>query len=219
MKKSFIIIAICLIASLAYTQEWKTVKIDSALSVKLPKGFNKTTPDDQQNFTASTGFGTILIFKDPDNPITIPDIEKDKHLQKFYDEYIKRIEKSSGDGVISEEKDTLLGDLKVKDFKLEIDSGSGKQYRNFRILHANNATYTFEFLYEDIHAEFASEEMEQFFNSITVTQNLDTQDQFTDESMQKPEDNTTAWLIGGGIALLIIIIVVIILSRRKKRAG
>lgn len=218
MKKLIILTVLYFIALPTFCQGWKTVKIDSAVSVKLPKGFNKTTPGDQNNFSATTGFGTILIFKDPDNPVTIPDIEKDKHLQKFYDNYIGRIKKSSADGIISEEKDTLIGDMKVKDFKLETDSGGGKQLRNFRILHANNATYTFEFLYEEIHTEYAMQEKDQFFNSITVAQALNKEDQFTDESIEKPKNNTP-WLIGGGAALLVVVIIVVLVSRRKKRTG
>lgn len=219
MKRILILLSIAAFSLNAYSQPWKTVKIDSALSVKLPKGFNKTTPDDQKNFSATTGFGTILIFKDPDNPETTQEIGKEKQLQKYYDDYIARVKASSKDGIISNEKDTLIGKLNVKDFKLETDSGSGKQYRFFRILHANDATYTFEFLYQDIHEEFALKEKDEFFNSITFTENLNKQDQFTDDAIVKPADNTNTWLVAGGGALLAIVIIIVALSRRKKRTG
>jgi len=44
---------------------------------------------------ARSSFGTILIFKVPDNPQITPDIEKDRHLKNYYKNYIKSVEQSS----------------------------------------------------------------------------------------------------------------------------
>lgn len=203
-----------LLCSFPAFSQWVDVKIDSAVSFQLPKGYERTKSDSENNFVARTAFGTILVFKAVDDPIVTPDIERDKHLKDYYDDYIKRVESSTGDGKITNEKDTLLGDLKVKDFTLAIDSGTGVQVRKFRILHANSATYTFEFLSEDIHAEYAGEDADKFFNSIKVNENLVRADQFTEPSENNP-GNTNNWLIGGGV-VLVIALAIFFLMRRKK---
>lgn len=216
MKKITLIIGLYLLILPAFAQNWQTVKIDSAVSFKLPKGFQKNNSDNKNSFSASTAFGTILVFKTPDNPKVIPDIEKDRHLIRYYNDYIKRISSSSEDGKITGEKDTLIGDMKVKDFTLEIDTGSGSQYRNFRILHANAATYTFEFLYHDIHTEYALPEKEQFFNSITVNENLDRESQFTEDT-NVPQSKNNLYIITGAATLIVFLLIITLQSRRKKR--
>lgn len=188
--------------------------MDSAVSFKLPKGFQRNKSDTTNNFSASTTFGTILVFKATDNPVVTPDIERDTHLENYYNDYRDRVHSSTSDGKIVNEKDTVLGDLKVKDFTLEIDTGDGVQLRKFRLLHANNATYAFEFLFQELHREYADEECNKFFNSIQVNENMVRSDQFTDQSVED-ESTLNPYLITGGILVLIGLIVFLIIRKRR----
>lgn len=216
MKNLFAILALLTISFTSFSQDWETVKIDSTVSVNLPKGFTKTEKDEKYNLVAVSPWGTILIFKTPDDPMVTPDIEKDKHLKKYYNDYIKNVRTVSTGSIIKDEKDAMLGELKVKDFTLQIDTGSGVLYRNFRLLHASSATYIFEFLYQDLHSQFAVPEKEKFFNSITVNENLGKADQYTTAEIN---DHNAAgksklyWIAGGVVA--IIILLVVLLRRRK----
>ncbi|HQS51835.1 MAG: hypothetical protein B7X86_08365 [Sphingobacteriales bacterium 17-39-43] len=144
---------------------------------------------------ARTSFGTILIFKVPDNPQITPDIEKDRHLKNYYKNYIKSVKQSSKSGIITDEKDNLIGELKVKDFTLKIDTGSGILLRDFRILHTNGATYTFEFLHENVHKEFAVPEREKFFNSIEVNETISSSDQYTSQAPNSDSPDNSKYLI------------------------
>lgn len=204
----------CLIACSSSAQKWSTVSIDSVVSVQLPKGYEKTDTTNQIQLLALTGLGTIMILKSDDNPKEIPDIEKDRHLEKYYKKYIKSISKSSGSGNIMNEKSALLGALEVKDFTLQVDSGSGKQYRDFRIMHANGATYVFQFLYDYLQEELVKPEKLKFFNSIKVNETIERQDQYTSLNTKKSNAIKPGWLIGGG-AILLAIILFIILKRRR----
>ncbi|MDP3467481.1 MAG: hypothetical protein Q8S11_04070 [Daejeonella sp.] len=201
MKKLFILLTIFLIPLLSLSQTWDTFRIDSAVSVRLPKGFTKTESSKQFNLLARSSFGTILIFKVPDDPQITPDIEKERHLGQYYDNYLKSVRQSSKSGIITGEKNKLVGGLKVKDFTLQIDTGSGVLFRDFRILHANAATYTFEFLYQDIHKEYAVPEREKFFNSIEINEIIGSSDQFTSHNPNSDSPDNSQYLI-----LLILIV-------------
>lgn len=205
MKRIFILFAIYLVPFLALAQTWDTFRIDSAVSVGLPKGFTQKETNKQFSLVSRTLFGTILIFKIPDNPQTTPDIEKDRHLKNYYENYIKSVEQSSSDALIIDEKDNLVGELKVKDFTLKIDTGGGVLYRDFRILHTNGATYTFEFLYQNIHKEYAIPEREKFFKSIEVNENIGRADQYTSQNLNSDSPDNSKYLI-----LLIIIVLLAI---------
>lgn len=217
MKKSlstflFYFITISLFAQL------KPYKIDDSVQVSLPAGFKKTDTLGQTQITAETSFGFIQIAKQADNPHTTPDIEKAKHLDRYYDDFVKRIKKSSKTGTISHEKDTVLGKLRVKDFTLEVDSGSGVQIRNFRLLHENGATYSFQFLYKDISKEYAIPESKAFFESIKTTESLTLASQFTtpgNTTGKAPRSNTRLY-IGIGAALLIILLLLFFLRRKRN---
>lgn len=214
MKNLIFLFLISFITFPVFSQNWKTVKMDSAVSFKLPKGFIKTKTADENNFSAQTAFGTILIFKAVDDPLLTPDIDKDKHLNQFYNTYLERVQKSTSDGKITDEKDTLLGELKVKDFTLSIDTGSGNQFRKFRILHANNATYTFEFLFQEIHKDYAAEECNLFFNSISVNEDMNRSDQFTADNI--PGTGPNYYLIGGVMVILAGIILFFVIQKSRR---
>lgn len=216
MKKLiFIYLIFCSLATVA--QEWKPIAIDDSVQVSLPPGYTQKDTLGQTVVNAKSSFGDIIITKQPDNPQTTPDIEKAKHLTSYYDDLLKRI-RSSSEGIVTHEHDTVLGKLKVKDFTLEVDSGSGKQYRNFRILHESGATYTFQFLYKDIHEQYARGEKDTFFNSIRIPPDAGIRTQFTNPENttgKSPGSDKNKYMIGGA-ALLLIILLIIIIRRRKR---
>src|SRR6476620_5914451 len=108
MRTIILILAILLRSAASYSQDWETVKIDSTVSVKLPKGFTKTEKDEKYSLVAVSPWGTILIFKTPDNPRVTPDIEKEKHLKRYYDDYIKNVRTVSSSSIIKDEKDETI---------------------------------------------------------------------------------------------------------------
>lgn len=217
MRKSLLSFLVICVSLASKAQTWETVNIDSVVSCQVPKGYEKDTTNKKVSFIANSGFGTILIYKTDDNPHIIPDIEKDKHIKAYYNDYIKNIRSSAPGTIISNEKDTLISNLKVKDFKLQTDTGKGKQYRNFRIFHLNAATYTFEFLYNDIQAEYALPESDQFFKSIKADESLERKDQYTNNNNPKPgAENRRALLTGLIIGIGVLLIILYIFLRRKK---
>jgi hypothetical protein len=219
MKKLIILIAIYLIPFLSRAQTWDTFRIDNSVSVGLPKGFTKTETKQEFSLVARSSFGTILIFKVPDNPQITPDIEKERHLKNYYENYIKSVKQSSKSGIITDEKDNLIGELKVKDFTLKIDTGSGVLLRDFRILHANGATYTFEFLHENVHKEFAVPEREKFFNSIEVNETISSSDQYTSHGPNSDSPDNSKyliWLIITGLLAIGLTILRILLKKAQR---
>lgn len=218
MKKLIIFQILIFFAASSFAQKWKATTIDDSVQVSFPGKFTKKDTLGQTIFNAETSFGQIIITKQADNPATTPDIEKVKQLKDYYDEFIKSIQ-SSSKGTVSDERDTVIGNLKVKDFKLEVDSGSGKQFRNIRILHVNSATYTFQFLYKDIHKEYATAESEQFFGLIRIPPESAVTSQFTDPQNttgKKPGGQVNYYLIGA-IAFIILIVIFILIKRQRKR--
>lgn len=219
MKRSILTYLCCIISVALYAQNWKPYKIDDSVQVSLPPDFTQVDTLGQIHINAKTSFGFIQISRQPDNPIITPDIEKTKHLKRYYDDFVDRIKLSAKGGIITNEKDTIIGKLRVKDFTLAIDSGSGKQLRNFRILHENNATYTFQYLHQDIHREYAAPEREAFFNSITVPPSIGKKSQFTspeNTTGEPPARNTLIYVIEG-VAVLLILLGIVLYRNKKHR--
>ncbi len=218
MKKTILIYFILFHSLAIVAQEWEPMKIDDSVQVSLPPGFSKTDTLGQTVINAKSSFGNIIITKQRDNPGTTPEIEKVRHLNNYYEDMVKRI-RSTSNGIIKDERDTLVSKLRAKAFTLEVDSGSGKQYRNFRILHENDATYTFQFLYKDIHKQYAVEENENFFNSIKIPPDVGIKTQFTDPANttgKTPAGNNNKLFIAGGAILLVIIAVILIIRKRRR---
>ena len=208
MKQIILVAAFSFLTLGLSAQTWQRLQIDSTVSVSIPKGFEKSETEQNFSLSAPSQWGRILIFKTPDNPQVTPDIERDKHLRNYYNNYIKNLGTASPGFILKDQKDTLMAELKVKDFTLQIDTGSGVQYRNFRILHANNATYIFEYLYKDLHSQFSLPEKEQFFKSIVVNEDLQASDQYTSDAINhnNPRDiKFLFWLIPFAILVLVLI--------------
>lgn len=218
MKNVILICTFIFYSLAAAAQGWKPVNIDDSVQVSLPPGYEQKDTLGQTIINAKASFGNIIITKQPDNPATTPDIEKVKHLNSYYDDFVKRIS-STSKGVVSAERDTILGKLRVRDFTLAVDSGSGKNFRNIRILHEAGATYTFQFLYKDIHEQYAKEESETFFNSIRIPPEAGLKTQFTqpENTTGKTASSNNTLLIAAAGGLLILIIIIVVIRRRRRR--
>lgn len=219
--KSLILLQILLLSFVnSWAQQWKPYRIDDSVQVGLPSEFQKKDTLGQQIFTAGTQFGNILIIKTPDDPSRTPDIEKKSHLENFYQEYVKKVSGSVKGSVVSEEKDTTINNLRYKDFTLQADSGGGKQFRNFRIVHVNSATYIFQFLYQDVHKDYATAEIKSFFNSIKIPPDATVVSQFTDpaNTTGTPPSGNKYSIIAYGVAALIFILIIIFFVKRRKRS-
>ncbi len=217
MKKLLLFVFFSTMNLLLYGQNWQQVQIDSVVACKLPAGWQKNTEGNKLSWRATSGFGNIMIFKTEDNPRVIPDMEKDRHLKAYYNDYVANVRKSAKGSSITDERDTVIDELRFKDFKLQTDSGSGKQYRDFRIFHVNGATYTFEFLYNDIQREYAIPERTLFFNAISVDEQMGRKDQFTHNDNPKPGAERRRNLHTGLIiGTTILIVLIFIFVRRRK---
>jgi len=219
MKKTHFAILFIFICLSAYAQQWKPYKIDDSVQVSLPEKFTSKDTLGQQIINSTAGFGIIQITISPDNPKTTPDIEKERHLKKYYDNFVKRIRSSSGGGTVSEARDTVIGKLKAKNFTMVVDDASGKQFRNFLILHENGNTYTFQYLYKDIHTEYALPENKTFFSSIRIPPDADIKTQFTSPGTttgHSPSANRNNLLAGGAAAILIVLAIILVRRRRRK---
>lgn len=218
MKKLILIYTFILSSLATVAQEWKAMTIDDSVQIALPPGYEKKDTLGQTLINAKSSFGNIIITKQPDNPASTPDIEKKKQLDSYYSDFVKRIS-STSKGTVRDEKDTILNKLRVREFTLEVDSGSGKQFRHIRILHVNNATYTFQFLYKEIHAGYAEDESRTFFKSITIPPDIGLSSQFTspENTTGKSASGNNNLLMGAGVLLVIIIVIIIILRKKKRR--
>lgn len=206
--------------SLVKAQKWTPYKIDDSVQVSLPTDHKIIDTLGQTIINGSTAFGNIQVIKTPDNPLRTPEIEKEKNLNEYYKNYLQKIRNSAPQGSITGEQDTTINNLLYKEFTLQVDSGSGKQLRNFRIVHVNSATYTFEFLYDEIHKDFAGDDRNSFFNSIRIPPDATLQNQFTrpgNTTGKPPEGSYNTLIIGIAIGLAVIIVVVILVVRKRKR--
>jgi hypothetical protein len=217
MKKLFLIHILILAFISIKAQQFKPTLIDDSVQASLPPEFQKKDTLGQQIFSAPTQFGNILVVKTPDDPDRTPEIEKKGHLNAFYEDYVKKISGTS-EGIISDEKDTTINKLIYKDFTLQSESGSGKQFRKFRIVHVNNATYTFQFLYKDIHQEYAKEEYSNFFNSIKIPPDASVASQFTnpENTTGTPPASSRNYLIGLIVGGIILILIIVFFLRRRR---
>jgi len=91
-------------------------------------------------------------------------------------------------------------------------------YRNFRLLHANSSTYIFEFLYQDLHSQFAVAEKEKFFNSITVNEKLDKTDQYTSDAINDNNPKNKKYLLWALPAGLVSIGLIFLYFKRRRSA-
>jgi hypothetical protein len=215
MKKLMIFLSMIMLIDRTYAQKkyyLDPVAIDNSVTVSLPKEFNKTNVNGQESFAANGQYGTMFVIR-ASNPATAKDVKNADGLDKVFKEYVKKVQNSSGKGVILEDHDVTMGKLTARDFTLQTDTGSGLQSRHFRLIYTKNITYTFEYLYDDVSKDIAAGEMNAFFSSIKTDAGLDQTDQYV-VSTQTDHSVFTKIILFGLIPLALIIGIVIYFKRR-----
>lgn len=196
-------------------QTQKTVKLDSVVSVNLPADFRKIDTLGQQTYTANSQYGYIIVTRSPNPGNKV--LKKEKELNNVFKEYIQKVQASLSDGSITDNKDTIINKLEVRDFVLRTDTGAGVQLRKFRILYTQPVTYTFQYLYDDARKDIAAKEMVAFFKSVKSPPDLDGTDQYLTFGKWQGLSGTAVILISCGAAIIIFIVIMVIWKRRRER--
>ncbi|RKR82335.1 hypothetical protein BDD43_2511 [Mucilaginibacter gracilis] len=215
MKKLMIFLSVLLLINRTYAQKQyylTPVKLDSSVAVSLPKEFSKNAATGQQSFVANGVYGSFLVIRSV-NPPGGKTVKNTNGLDNVFQEYIKKVQTSSGNGTVVNVRDTTMGKLAVCDFILQTDTGSGVQLRHFKLLYTKNTTYTFEYLYDDFRKDEADGEMKAFFSSIKTAPDLDRDDQYI-VTAQSSQPIIVKIILFGLIPLAIIIAVIVFLRRR-----
>ncbi|GAB2694566.1 hypothetical protein GCM10027037_17600 [Mucilaginibacter koreensis] len=180
----------------------------------MPPEYKRQDTLGQQILSGNSLYGYIMIIRSA-NPPGKP-LKYEKDLKKELKNYQKKVVASSGKGTVEHDHDTLINNnLIARDFTLKIDTGSGVQDRQFRLVYTKNYTYTFQYLLNDAQQEVAAKEMKAFFGSIKFDESIDRNDQYTTigqfTGMHK---GLRMGLIAGGV--LIIGLIIWLIMRRKR---
>ncbi len=216
MKKSLLLLTLFIACHSAFSQLVQPVKIDSSVTVSLPKDFTQQDTLGEKIFSANSLLGYILVIRTA-NPQGGKPLKKEKDLEKVLKSYQNKVLISAAKGNVVHDHDTVINNnLVARDFTLQTDTGSGTQNRQFRIVYTKAYTYIFQYLYDNARKEVADKEIKAFFNSITFAPGIDREDQYSIigqfTGMHKA---LKMGLIGGG--LLIILLIAFLISRRRKR--
>src|ERR1700748_1040454 len=163
MKKLMIYIGVVLFAMQAHAQYYLSpVKIDSLVTVSMPKEFTRSNTAGQQIISANGQFGSMLVIRSL-NPVAAKTVKNEKGLDNVFKEYVKKVQASLTAGNIKNDHDTTIGKLTARDFILQVDTGSGPQSRHFTLVYTKNVSYTFEYLYDDFRKDVAGGAMKAVF--------------------------------------------------------
>ncbi|MDN5285140.1 MAG: hypothetical protein JWR38_1414 [Mucilaginibacter sp.] len=219
MKKIILSLTFILFAAFGFSQALKPVKIDSLVTVSLPKGFTKKDTLGQQIFTGSSSMGYIVVIRSKNAPNNKP-LDKERDLNQVLKTYIDGIQKQSRTGSVMYPRDTTIGTLKAKVFTLRIDNsgstGESPQLKSFILIYTQDVTYTFEYNYPEQRAELVKAELNAFSSSIKLAPDLKRNDQYI--SNAKGLSFGAKVGIYGGIPLVIIIIMITVIRRKKRLA-
>ncbi len=217
MKKIILSLTCVLFTVTAFSQKLKPVKLDSLVTVSLPGNVQKKDTLGQQIYSGNGAFGYMIVIR-AENPKNNTPLNKEKDLNKVLKTYIEGIQKQSGNGSVMNPRDTLIGKLEAKVFTLRVDNtgstGEPIQLRQFILLYTQEATYTFQYYYEEQRKDLVKDELKAFTTSIKLAPDLKRNDQY----ISNAKGLSTAAKIGiyGGGALIIIIIVLVVMRRKKS---
>ncbi len=215
MKKILIIFSLILFTTFSYSQSFKTVKIDSLVSVSLPPTYITKDTLNQRIFSAKSSFGYIVVIREP-NSKTIAPLKKEKDLNKVFKDYANGIVKLSG-GTVENKRDTTVGALKGLRFDLRTDNGDGSvQYRRFLLLYTHDVTYTFEYYYDEMRAALTKDEVKTYFSSIKLSPELQRNDQYLIASVGPDLFGVSQIMIYAGIAIIIVVSISMMVKRKKR---
>ena len=216
MKKLILYFSIILLAAQANAQKnyyLSPVKVDNLVSVSLPKEFSRSKAGGQDIYSANASYGSMLVIRTV-NPPSQQSIKNPKGLDNVFKEYVKNVQQSLSQGSITHDHDTTVGKLTARDFILQVDTGGGLEMRHFILVYTKNVSYTFEYLYSDFRKDLAVGEMNAFFNSIKVSPELTTADQYITVPTRFP----VVTIVVIGVVLFVIICAIVFMRRRPNLA-
>jgi hypothetical protein len=218
MKKLILMLSLVFPAAFGYAQAYKTVKIDSLVSISLPAVYTEKDTLGQQTFTARASYGFIVVTRIPNATNNTP-LKKEKDLKKVFKSYVKDVAQV-GNGSIQNERDTTVGKLKGHLFSLRTDDGSGGnvQVRKFLFLYTQDVSYTFQYLYDDIRSDLIKGDVKNYYGSIKLSPELQRNDQYLIASGGKTGlfGISPIVLYGGGITIILIAIFVVMKRKRNS---
>jgi hypothetical protein len=216
MKKSLLLFSLSLITYSAFSQAFKTVKIDSLVTVTLPAVYNEKDTLGRQTFTAKSAYGFIVIARIPNAPHN-PPLKKEKDLKKIFKAYVKEVVQV-GNGSLLDERDTTVGTLKAHLFTLKTQDDNGDvQFRKFLFIYTNDASYSFQYFYKEGQVDMISDEVKSYFNSIKLAPGLQRDDQYLTSNGKGLPGGLKALLFGGGGFIVVLIIIFATIRRRKRK--
>jgi len=213
MKKAIVSLTLLLYIIPAFSQ-LKPVKIDSLVTVSLPVGYQQKDTLGERVFQGNSMYGYMEVIRSA-NPVHNPPLKHERDLNNVLKDFIKGIQGQSGGGSAQFVRDTAIGRLKAKVFRLKTNDVSGNIfYRNYVLLYTQEVTYTFQYGFPENRKDLVKDEYNAFVKSIKLSPELNRHDQYL--SNAKGLSRNVIIAIGAG-AVLIIVIVIILLARRKKR--
>ncbi|RYD88246.1 MAG: hypothetical protein EOP54_27545 [Sphingobacteriales bacterium] len=199
MKKIVSILSILAFTVSAYSQGLKPVKIDSVVTASLPAKYDMKDTAGQKIFSGNGALGYMIVIRTANNN---EPLKKEKDLNNVFKEYITKIQGQSS-GSILNSRDTTIGNLKAKVFELETNDENGLEMRNFTVLYTKEALYTFEYVYPGSRKDIIKDETKAFFGSISVSDDLQRTDQYTNTSASSTSPFGKIAIFGGAAALLL----------------
>ena len=216
MKKLILIFSLFLIVNSGFSQAFKTIKIDSVVTVTLPAVYSEKDTLGNQTFTAKSSYGFIVVARIANGQHNKP-LKKEKDLKKVFKAYVKEVVQI-GNGSVLDDRDTTIGTLKAHLFTLRTQDDDGDiQFRRFLFIYTYDASYSFQYFYKDAQADMIGDEVKSYFNSIKLAPGLQRNDQYLTSNGKGLPGGLKALLFGGGGFIVILIIVFATISRRKRK--
>jgi hypothetical protein len=218
MKKTLLIFCLSLLTTLGYSQLYKTVKVDTLISVSLPAVYTKKDTAGQLTLSAKASYGFIVVTRIPNATNNAP-LKKEKDLNQVFKNYVKDVQQV-GDGTISNERDTLISTVKGHLFTLKTEDDDGNvQYRQFLFIYTRDASYTFQYFYNEGQSELIGADTKPFYSSIKLQPDLQRNDQYLVPSRPGMSGGVKLILYGGSGLIVILLIISLLIRRKKKRAA
>jgi hypothetical protein len=217
MKKILLIFSLIFFTTIGYSQLYKTVKVDTLISVSLPAVYTKKDTAGQLTLSAKASYGFIVVTRIPNAANNAP-LKKEKDLNQVFKNYVKDVQQV-GNGTILNERDTLISTVKGHLFTLKTQDDNGDiQYRQFLFIYTRDASYTFQYFYNEGQSELVGADTKPFYSSIKLQPDLQRNDQYLVPSKPGMPGSLKALLYGGGGLVIILIIVFTTIRRRKRKA-
>ena len=218
MKKLILIFSLFHVVNSGFSQAFKTIKIDSVVTVTLPAVYSEKDTLGNQTFSAKSSYGFIVVARIANGPHNTP-LKKEKDLKKVFKAYVKEVVQI-GNGSVLDDRDTTIGTLKAHLFTLRTQDDDGDiQFRRFLFIYTYDASYSFQYFYKDAQSGLIGDEVKSFYSSIKLNPDLQSDDQYLPPTGKGITGGLKAWLYGGGFIVVLIIVFAIINRRKRKKVA